>query len=61
MSTREARLRAQKKYDEAHTRFYGLKLNEKNDAELIEVLDKAKSKQGLIKAALKYYIESGKI
>lgn len=61
MSTKEARLRAQKKYDEANTRFYGVKLNEKSDAELIAALDKAKSKQGLIKEALKYYIESGKI
>lgn len=61
MSTKEAQRRASAKYDAAHTRFYGLKLNEKSDAELIAVLDKAKSKQGLIKEALKYYIESGKV
>ena len=60
MSTKEAQRRAVKKYDETHTKFYGVKLNKQTDADIIAALDAAENKQALIKEALRNYIEGGK-
>ena len=40
-------------YDEANTKFYGLKLNKKTDADLIAFLDESGNIQGTIKEALR--------
>ena len=49
----EAYKRAQKKYDEKSTRFYGLKLCRGTDAELIEKLESVENKQGYLKELIR--------
>lgn len=44
---------AQAKYDQAHCRFYGLKLNQANDADIIEKLSSVPSMQGYIKQLIR--------
>ena len=44
---------ARERYDEANTKFYGLKLNRKTDADLIAFLDASGNVQGTIKEALR--------
>lgn len=53
----EAQRRAIKKYNEKNTRFYGIRLNYNNDADMIEYLDRQDSVQGTIKAAVQEYME----
>lgn len=56
MSSREARLRAQKKYDEAHKdtyKAYYFKCHKENDAALIDYLDSMENRQGTIKEILR--------
>lgn len=49
---------AQIKYDSKNTVRYAIKLNKSTDAEIIKLLESAKSKQGLIKSALQEYAEN---
>lgn len=53
--TSAAQLRAVRKYQLAHTKQYTFKLHKTYDADLVELLEGADSKSGLIKAALKAY------
>lgn len=46
----------QRRYDLRNTIHYSLKLNRKTDADIIAVLDKAKSKQAFIKDAIRKVI-----
>ena len=47
--------KAQEKYDRENTVRVTIKLNKKTDADIIEMLSSAPSKQGLIRSALKEY------
>lgn len=63
MASDEARLRAQKKYDEKHKddyKSYHLKCSKVDDADIIEFLDVQKNKNGVIKEAIKAYMKGGK-
>ena len=51
---------AQERYEKANTVRVTIKLNKRTDAEAIEMLSSATSKQGLIKAALKEYQKNHK-
>lgn len=51
--TSEAQKRAVLKYDAANTKQYHLKLNRKEDKEIIAKLDSLENKQGYIKALIK--------
>ena len=51
---------AQERYDRENTVRVTIKLNKKTDAEIIELLSSAPSKQGLIKLALKEYKKNHK-
>lgn len=57
MKATDAQLRAQRKYDDAHTIQIKLKLNKKNDADIIEALEQSGNKQGLIKTAVREYLK----
>lgn len=50
--------RAQKKYDQANTIGVYLKLNRATDADIIEFLNAADSKQGVIKALIRKEIQA---
>ena len=49
----EAEKKAVKKYDAANTRQIHLKLNTKTDADILDHLDRQKSKQGYIKKVIR--------
>ena len=49
----EARIRANKKYDEAHTKQYKIKLNLNSDSDIIEKLDSLDNKTGYIKSLIR--------
>lgn len=49
----EAQKRAIAKYDKANTRQIHLKLNRRTDADVIQALDNAESKQGYIKGLIR--------
>ena len=51
----EAQKKAQERYDAQNTVRVTIKLNKTTDAELIAMLEKAPSKQGLIREALRKY------
>ena len=53
MATSEARKRAVKKYDAAHTTQITMKLNRKTDADILARLAQVESKQGYIKALIR--------
>lgn len=55
----EAQKRAQERYDAQNTVRVTIKLNKTTDAELIEMLEKAPSKQGLIREALRAWGKRG--
>ena len=57
--TTEAMKAAQKKYDEANTVQVKLKLNRKTDADILNRLAKAESKQGYIKALIRADLQEG--
>ena len=60
---REVRLRAQKKYDEAHREDYKkylLKCNKETEADIIDFLEGQTNKGGTIKEALRQYMKSGR-
>lgn len=50
--------KAQKKYDQANTVGVYLKLNRATDADIIEFLNAADSKQGIIKALIRQEIQA---
>ena len=58
--TRASKLKNNAVYDEAHTKRYNIKLNLSTDADIIDALDSASSKQGFIKEAIRFYIASKK-
>lgn len=60
MATSEAMLRAIKKYDEANTTQFKMKLNKKTDADVIEKLASVSSKQGYIKALIRADMEKNR-
>ncbi len=49
---------AQKKYNEAKSMVITMKLNKKNDSDIIEYLSKQESKQGTIKYLIRKEIEA---
>ena len=49
----DAQRRAVKKYDATHTKYYGLKLNTKTDADIIEVLSQQDNVQAYIKKTIR--------
>lgn len=49
----EARKAAVRRYDDANTRQYHLKLNRKTDADIIALLDRLEKKQTFIKEAIR--------
>ena len=49
----DAQKKAQAKYDKANTRQIHLKLNRRTDADVIQALDNAESKQGYIKGLIR--------
>lgn len=49
----EAQIKAQAKYDKENTRQIHLKLNRRTDADVIQALDDAESKQGYIKRLIR--------
>ena len=53
----EAQKRASAKYDKAHTKFYGFKLNLEGDRDIIETLDRSPNKQALFKMAMREFIK----
>lgn len=53
----EARLRAQLKYNKAHTKQVTLRLNKRTEADIIEWLDGLDNKQGYIKALIRADVE----
>lgn len=55
----EALLRAMAKYDRENTLQIHLKLNKKNDQDIIQRLESAGNKQGYIKELIRKDIESG--
>lgn len=57
MPISEAQYRAQRKYDESHTRQFQMKLHLENDADILKWLDKQESKQGSIKKLIRDQIE----
>ena len=50
--------KAQERYDRENTVRVTIKLNKKTDAEIIEMLSSAPSKQGLIKKVLKEFLKN---
>lgn len=51
--TTEAQKRAVAKYDAKNTKVYAIKLNRKNDADIIEKLDSQTNVQGYIKEVIR--------
>ena len=60
MPVTEANRRAKKKFDALNCVHFGMKLNKRTDADIIALLESADSKQGLIRQALREYIENHK-
>lgn len=54
----EAKKRADAKYDAGHTRQIKLKLNLKNDKDILKRLDEVGNKQGYIKKLIRHEIDS---
>ena len=53
MATKEARSRAQAKYDKTHTKGIYLKLNKETDADIIDFLADKENVQGYIKQLIR--------
>ena len=53
MATKEAKIRAQAKYDKDHTKGIYLKLNKETDADIIGYLEEVENVQGLIKSLIR--------
>ena len=52
-----AQKRASKKYDKAHCEYVSLKLNKKYDKDIVEFLEGANNKQGLLKKVIREHIK----
>ena len=59
MATRESQKRAVANYDKKNTIGIYLKLNKTTDADIIEMLEQAENKQGLIKQLLREHTKKG--
>ena len=53
MATKEAKARANAKYDKTHTKGIYLKLNKETDADIIGYLESVDNVQGLIKSLIR--------
>lgn len=53
MSTTNAKARASNKYNKANCKTYCFRFNRKTDADIIEILERQKSKQGYIKSLIR--------
>lgn len=49
---------AQDQWAKEHTQYVGLKLNCNTDADILQAINAAKSKQGFIKDAIRYYLKA---
>ena len=58
--TSEALRKAVNRYDRANTKQIALKLNKKTDKDILDFLEQQENKQGIIKEALRIYIEKNK-
>lgn len=58
--TTEAKKKSKARFDALNTVKFGIKLNKRTDAEIIALLQSVDSKQGLIRQALREYIENHK-
>ena len=58
--TSEAKKKSKAKFDKLNTRFYGIKLNRRTNAEIIQYLDESGNIMGTIRKAMRMYIESEK-
>lgn len=58
--TSEAKKKSKAKFDKLNTRHYGIKLNRRTDAEIIQYLDESGNIMGTIRKAMQMYIESEK-
>lgn len=53
----DAQAKAQRRYDDKHTRQVHLKLNKRTDSDVLEMLDSVPSKQGYIKRLIREDLE----
>ena len=53
MTTSNAKIKANNKFNKANTRMVSLRLNYKTDADIIEKLDSVESKMGYIKSLIR--------
>lgn len=53
MKTSKAKIAASNRYNKANTKIYCFRFNKKTDADIIEILEKQKSKQGFIKSLIR--------
>ena len=53
MAVTETQYRAQRKYDNTHTKQFQMKLHLVNDVDILEWLDKQDSKQGSVKKRIR--------
>lgn len=45
-----------KKFDKKNTVHFGMKFNKNTDADVIEAISKAESKQGFVREAIRFYL-----
>lgn len=57
-NSEKSKYSAQNKYNSQHSKQYGLRLNNVNDFDIIEVIEKQQSKNDFIKKALRFYIKN---
>lgn len=55
--TRESQVKAVRRYDDAHTVQFRMKLNKKTDADIIEFLGSLPNKQGFLKQIIREHID----
>lgn len=53
MTTSDAKIKANNKFNKANTRMVSLRLNYKTDSDIIEKLDSVESKMGYIKSLIR--------
>lgn len=58
MTTSDAKIKANNKFNKANTRMVSLRLNYKTDADIIEKLDSVESKMGYIKTLIRKDLET---
>ena len=57
----DSKTRAKNKYNKANTKVYCLRLNLKTDKDVIDILEKANSKQGFIKELIRMYAKDSEL